>query len=71
MTYSKQHNGVKDADVDLDIQMSVKTQAGRKCGASSAENMGASGNAIDKNGHWAIRTLNPSFAQYGILFEVV
>jgi hypothetical protein len=42
MTYTKQYEAIRDAQISLGIQTSAKTQVGRKLGASFAENAGAS-----------------------------
>lgn len=70
MTYSKQYTTIKKAQEviffakyqELGINTTTKTQAGRKAGASSAENGGASAASFDKQGHWAENSRNGAYA---------
>jgi Centromere DNA-binding protein complex CBF3 subunit, domain 2 len=47
----------------------VKTQAGRKNGATDAENRGASMNSVDKQGHWAVNSRNGAYAHNVLPWE--
>jgi hypothetical protein len=51
--YSKVYKGYKASQADLGIEISVKTQGGRKHAASSAENAGANPSNVEKAGHWS------------------
>lgn len=71
MSYTKQYNGVKNAQVELGIQCSSKTQIGRKMGASFAENCGASGSSVNKNGHWADNSRSGAYTKDVVPWECV
>ena len=71
MTYTKQYENIKEAQEALGIQTSVKTQSGRKTGASFAENNGASEASVDKQGHWATRSRSGAYANNVVAWECV
>jgi hypothetical protein len=71
MTYTQQYKTIKQAQSELGIQCSSKTQIGRKCGAAHAENSGANESSVDKNGHWATRSRSGAYTNNVIPWECV
>ncbi len=57
--------------MELGIQTTVRTQSGRKGAAAAAENYGARGESVDKQGHWAVKSRNGAYANNVIPWDCV
>ncbi len=68
--YSNQYNAIKIQHEKLGVQTTVGTQSGRKS-AAAAENMGARGESVDKQGHWAVKSRNGAYANNVIPWDCV
>jgi hypothetical protein len=68
MQYPAQYAKLKKTHGILGIQTSVKTQTGRKTGAR-AEELGASEESVNKQGHWSTNSRNGSYANTVISWE--
>jgi len=68
--YSHQYLAIKRQHIALGIQTTVRTQSGRKS-AATAENFGARGESIDKQGHWAVESRNGAYSNNVVPWDCV
>jgi hypothetical protein len=70
MLYAHQYKAIRGQQELLGIHTTIRTQNGRKL-AATAENEGARGESVDKQGHWATKSRNGAYANHVVPWDCV